>query len=50
MAEERYTDLNEEGDIRLDEIREKHWRDVAEQGDNKKKIRDLRWEVYVKDN
>ena len=29
--------------------REEHWRYVAKEGDNKKKIRSLRWEVYVKD-
>ena len=28
MAEERDPDLNEEEDIRLDEIREDHWRDM----------------------
>ena len=32
----------------LDAIREEHWRDVAEEGDDKKKICALRWEVYVK--
>ena len=30
VAEERYPDLNEKEDIRLDEIREECWRDVAE--------------------
>ena len=29
MAEERDLDLNEEEDIRLDAIREEHWRDVS---------------------
>ena len=48
VAEERDPDLNEEEDIILDEIREEHWRDVAEEGDDKKNIHDLRWEVYVK--
>ena len=43
VVEERDPDLNEEEDIRLDEIREEHWRDVAEEGDNKKKIYALRW-------
>ena len=38
VAEERDPDLNEEEDIRMDEIREDHWRDVAEEGDDKKKI------------
>ena len=34
----------------MDEIREEHWRDVSEEGDYKKNIHALRWEVYVKDN
>ena len=42
MAEEIYPDLNEDKDIRLDVIKEEHWRDVAEEGDDKKKIHDLR--------
>ena len=41
--------LNGEGDTRLDVIREEHWRDFAEEVDNKDKIHALRWEVYVKD-
>ena len=43
MSEEIYQGLNEEENIKLDEIREEHWRDVAEEGENKKKIHDLRW-------
>ena len=42
VAEERYPDLNEEEDIILDVIKEEHWRDVAEEGDYKKKVHDLR--------
>ena len=49
VAEERDPDLNEDEDIILDIIREDHWMDVAEEGDYKKKIHVLRWEVYVKD-
>ena len=49
MAEERDPYLNEEEDIILDEIRKEHWRDVAEEGDDKKKIHSLRWKVYVKE-
>ena len=49
VLEERDPDLNEEEDIRFDEIREAHWRDVAEEDDYKNKIHDLSWEVYVKD-
>ena len=45
MAEERYPNLNEEDDIRLDAIMEDHWRDVTEEGDDKKTIHALRWEV-----
>ena len=44
-VEERDTDLNEEEDIRLDSIREEHWRGFAEEVDNKKKIHSLRWDV-----
>ena len=48
VSEERDPDLNDEEDIKLDEIREEHWIYIAEEGDNKKNIRSLRWEVYVK--
>ena len=48
VTEEIDPDLNDKEDIRLDEIREENWRDVSEEGDDKKKIHDLRWEVYVK--
>ena len=33
----------------MDEIRDEHWRNVAEEGDDKKKMHDLRWEIYVKE-
>ena len=49
MLEERDPDLNEEEDIRLYEFREDHWKDAAEEGDDKKKICALRWKIYVKD-
>ena len=49
MAEERDPDLNEEENIRFDEIREEHWRDISEEGDDKKNIHALIWGVYVKD-
>ena len=48
VAEERYLDLNENEDIRFDEIREDHWRYIAEENDDKKNIYSLRWGVYVK--
>ena len=49
MAEERDPELNEKEDIRFDKIWEDHWRDIAEENDDKKKIHALRWDVYVKD-
>ena len=48
MSEERDPDLNEEKDIRLDAIREDHWRDLAAEGDYKNMICALRSDVYVK--
>ena len=41
-------DLNDEEDIRIGAIREENLRDVDEEGDNKKKIHALMWEVYVR--
>ena len=35
MSEERDPDLNEEENIKMDEIWEEHWRDDAEEVDNK---------------
>ena len=48
MLEEIYPDLNEEGGIKMDEIRDKHCRNVDEEGDNKKKMHALMWDIYVK--
>ena len=45
VVEERDPKLNEEEDIRLDAIREEHWRDFKEEGHDKKKIHALRWGV-----
>ena len=45
VAEDRYLELNEKEDIRLGEIREEHGKDIAEGGDDKKKIHALMWEV-----
>ena len=33
----------------MDAIREEHWRDISEEGDNKKNIYALRWEVNFKE-
>ena len=38
VSEERYPDLNEEEDIRMDEIRDEHWGTVDEEGDYKNNI------------
>ena len=43
VSEERDPDLDEEEDIRMDDTRDEHWRDVAEGGDDKKNINALRW-------
>ena len=45
VSEEIDADLNEEEDIRLDVIREEHFRYVAEEGDDKNNVQALRWEV-----
>ena len=41
MSYKRDPDLNEEDDIRMEEIREDHWRDVSEYYDYKRKIHAL---------
>ena len=41
VVEERDPDLNEMEENRFDEIREDHWRDLAEENDDKKKIHAL---------
>ena len=33
----------------MDEIRDKHWRGVYEEGDDNKKMNALRWYIYFKD-
>ena len=49
VVEERYPDLNEMEDLRFDKIWEDHWRDLAEENDDKKKIHALIRNVYIKD-
>ena len=49
VVEERDPDLNEMEDIRFDEIWEDHWRDLAEESNDKNNIHALRWCVYVKE-
>ena len=48
MLEERYTNLNEEEDIRMKYSREYHWRNVAEDDEDKSKIHVLGWDLYTK--
>ena len=48
VLEERYPDLNEEEEIRMKDSSKDHWKDVADDGDNKKNIHALRWDVYIK--
>ena len=48
MSEERYLDLNEEDDIRMEVSMEEHWRDVAEDIKDKSNIHALRWYVYTR--
>ena len=45
MLEERYPDLNEEEDIRMDDTRDEHWGDVVEDGEDNKSIHVMRWKV-----
>ena len=49
VSEERDSDLNEEEDTRMEDNREEHWRYVAEDDEDKKKIHYLMWEVYTID-
>ena len=44
---ERYPDLNEDEDIRIEDIMKKNWRDVANYGENKINIHALRWYIYT---
>ena len=43
--EEIDPELNEEKDIRMDEIRDDHWRYIYEEDKDKKNIHALRWEL-----
>ena len=48
VSEDRDMEFNEEENIRTEDSREEHWKDVDYDGDEKKKIHALRWEVYTK--
>ena len=43
ILEEIYTDLNEEEDLIMEDIREDHWRYFSDYGEYKKNIHALRW-------
>ena len=49
MLEERHLDLNEEEDTRMDDTRDDYWSDFVEDGEDKKNIYALRWEVYTRE-
>ena len=49
MVEERDPELDDMEDVRFDKIWEDHWRDLAEESNDKKNIHALRWCVYVKE-
>ena len=46
MPEKIDLDMNEDEGIRMENSREEHWRDIAEDGKDKKNIHALMWEVY----
>ena len=49
MSDKRYPNLNEEEDIRMEDSREEHWRDVAYDGEDKSKIYAMIWDVYTRE-
>ena len=48
VLEDRDTELNQEQDNKMEYIRGDHLRYVSEDGDDKKNIHALGWEVYTK--
>ena len=48
VSEERDPELNEEEDIRMEDSREEHCRDVDEDSEAKSKIHAMRWDVYTR--
>ena len=49
VSEERYPELNEMENIRMEDIKGEHWMDFAEDGEDKSNIHALRWDVYTRD-
>ena len=45
VLKERYPYLNEEENIRIVDSMEEHWKDVAEDDEDRSKIHALRWYV-----
>ena len=50
VLEVREPDLNGEQDIKIKDIGEDHWSDVADYGENMSKIHALRQDIYTKEN
>ena len=48
VSEERDTDLNEKEDIRMEDSREEHWRDVSVDDEDNNKIHALKWDIYTR--
>ena len=49
VSEDRYPELNEMENIRMEDIKGEHWMDFAEDGEDKSNIHALRWDVYTRD-
>ena len=47
VSDERDPDLNEAEDIRMEDISEERWRDIADYGEGKINIHALMWYVYT---
>ena len=45
VLDEKYPDLNEEEEVRIEDIWEDHWRYVDKDGDDKSEIHALRWDI-----
>ena len=45
----RDPELNKDEDIRMEVSREKHWMDVADDGEDKSKSHALRWDFYTRE-
>ena len=48
VSQEGESDVNQDGDIRMEDSWEEYWKYVADDGEDKKKIHALRWDVYTR--